>query len=158
MPTPLARHGQATTATVRALAEHLAAWPATGGFDWPGRNCCHFAAAWVWRLEGRDVLAGVSMPANASQARAALRALGATTLAQAITQCLGRQPMASALARLGDLVLLDVRMSNQSREDGLHQALGVCAGRTVVCMDEAGACVHQPLGAGVAAWRVERET
>ncbi|MCA0175240.1 MAG: hypothetical protein LCH73_02965 [Proteobacteria bacterium] len=117
----------------------------TQPFDWATANCVHHAAGWVDHIEGSRLLAALPEPATA---RAAMRAVvhhGGWVAA--VTHALGREPVAPALARLGDVVLL--------RLGGGAHALGLCAGRTTAYIDAAGACVHLPTLDGLVAWHLQ---
>ena len=80
--------------------------------------------------------------------------MGVGTLAGAVSQRMGWPPYAGAMAKVGDVVLVE-STTNGARL--LGAALGVCAGRTVrmlghdgslVCLDLASARLAWPLADG----------
>jgi hypothetical protein len=122
-----------------ALADYLAQ---CAPFDWRTHNCAQFVAEWLERMEGvRPESPGLSGPLDAR--RAAL-ALGGT-LSDATTVQLGRLPLPAAMARPGDVVLID-------RPD--LQALGLCAGRTAAYLTASGVA-HIPIAAASVAWHLK---
>lgn len=125
------------------LTDYLASRPRV--FDWGLANCCQFAGAWVLAIEGRDPMAGLRATPTMRDARRLIRELGGD-LATAITRRLGRGSIPPTLAQVGDLALAPL--------DGEAAAVGICAGMTLVCVDQAGACVHIPMQAAQHAWRV----
>jgi hypothetical protein len=127
------------------LTEYLDALPA-GGFDWQRFNCCTFAAGWVATVEGCNPMEGLPATPDALAARRLIRSMG-NDLADAWTRCLGRTPIAPALAQLGDVVLLPVAPE--------RHAAGVCIGRISVFIDEHGAAAFQPTNEASHAWRLQ---
>lgn len=113
-------------------------------FDWAAWNCCHFTAAWVQQLSGRDVMAG--LPAMNSQltAHRVIGQLGGS-LQAAWTRQLGPEPMRPALAQVGDVVIV--------RVDDV-EAVGICCGRTAAVLTEHDGVAHVPMSAALAAWWV----
>lgn len=122
-----------------ALSGYLAACPP---FDWTARNCAQFAAGWVQQVERRDV--GAPSVLDLADSRRVLRRLGGS-LRAAVTAELAREPVPAAMARPGDVVLVE-------RDGG--QTLGICAGRTAAVLTAAGV-VHIPMQEAQAAWHIE---
>ncbi len=120
------------------LSEYLRACPP---FDWRARNCAQFAGAWVQQVERRDV--GAPGVADLADSRRVLRRLGGN-LRAAVTAELKRDPVPPAMARPGDVVLIE-------RGDG--QTLGLCVGRTAAVLTAAGVD-HVDMQAAVAAWHI----
>lgn len=141
----------AATHTSRAvqLGQFLQQWQPRA-FNWATANCCHFGAAWVQQVEGRQLMPALPANAGPMTARHYMLAHGGT-LAAAISDALRRAPIDAAMAQVGDLVLT---RSAYMPTGGTGYALGICAGRTAVHVDEAGASVHLPITGAVAAWRV----
>ena len=134
----------------RALMAYLDACSHAGEpFEWRDRNCCHFAAGWVRQMTGRDVLAGLPATPDARAALCLVRRLGGG-LAEAWTRQLGVDPVLPLFARVGDVVLLPAA----PEIGGLGAAVGVCAGRTVVCIDALGNCQHVPLAHALRCWHL----
>lgn len=122
-----------------ALADYLAQ---CAPFDWRTHNCAQFVAEWLERMEGiRPAAPGLSGPLDAR--RAAL-ALGGT-LREAATVQYAREPVPAAMARPGDVVLID-------RPD--LQALGLCCGRTAAYLNASGVA-HIPIAAASVAWHLK---
>jgi hypothetical protein len=69
-------------------------------------------------------------------------------IAQAITQCLKREPLPSAFAGFGDIVLYQWA-------EGKRLSVGICAGRTSMLIDETGAGIYVPTLECTHAWRVQ---
>jgi hypothetical protein len=115
-----------------------------GAFDWADNNCCQFAMRWVGEVEGRDPMDGLPETKTAREAWALIERLGG--LAEAITQQMGRPPIAPAMAQLGDVVMY--------RLNGSRCSVGICGGRTSMLIDEAGASMHVPTIQCTHAWRV----
>ena len=113
-------------------------------FDWAGWNCCHFAAGWVQRLTGRDVMEGLPPMHSRLTAHRLIGQLGGS-LQEAWTRQLGRQPVHATLAQVGDVVLVQL--------DDV-QAVGLCAGRTVAVLTEHDGVAHVPMRLATAAWWV----
>lgn len=125
-----------------ALAAYLDRVPSTP-FRWDEFNCAHFVSGWVHAATGRDPMAGIENRSAAHWLRM-VRAGGG--LRRMVNAALGAQPLADVIeARAGDVVLLPGTKVG---------ALGICAGKTVVCIDDDGAFVYMPLAAAVAAWRL----
>lgn len=122
-----------------ALSGYLAACPP---FDWSARNCAQFAAAWVKQIERRDV--GAPGVADLAESRRVLHRMGGS-LQAAVTAELAREPVPAAMARPGDVVLVE-------RDGG--QTLGICAGRTAAVLTAAGVA-HLPMQQALAAWHIE---
>lgn len=127
----------------RQLAEFLAGYR-PGAFDWTSANCAHFAAGWVRHVTGRDALVGLPITTSAMDARRLVRALGG--MRTAVSTCTGWQQIAAPFAQVGDLVLREL-------PDG-GNALGICAGRTCMHVDEHGNVVHIEMAGATCAWRV----
>lgn len=131
-----------------SIAQQLADYTAGYGaraFDWNTANCCHFAAGWLRLRTGRDAMEDLPQTPNKATAIRVLRALGG--LRRAVTNRSGCRQVIASLAQVGDLVLRELP------EGGV--ALGICAGRTSMHVDEAGAILHLPMDEAVCAWRVE---
>lgn len=126
-------------------------------FNWATHNCCHFASAWVQACEGTNPMPALPAQADALDVARAMRQHG-DTLQAAITALLQRQPIATNLAQVGDLVLSRTLGSNGPAGEYLGLALGICAGRTAMHLDVHGAAVHLPVSQAVAAWRVNVPT
>jgi hypothetical protein len=122
------------------LAEYLAAWT---GFDWGRSNCCHFAARWLVANGKPDPMAGLRSTPTLRDARRLVAELGG--IKAACTLALGRGPIAAAFAQVGDIVHFEVG-------DGF--TLGICNGRTSVCVDAEGAFIWVPTIEGTCAWRL----
>lgn len=117
-------------------------------FSWSGSNCGHFAAGWIRQAEGFDPMEGLgATPTKAAAARLLRRSGGYAAL---VTRQLGREPIAPAFARAGDLVLMPL-----SADDDESLALGVCAGggMSAFVTDE-GSTVFLATLRGRCAWRV----
>lgn len=110
-------------------------------FDWRTWNCAHFAAGWVQRVTGLDVLAGLPATPSGPAAVRVTRRIGAT-LADAVQQRLGFEGCAPAEARVGDLVLVERR------------ALGICTGGQAVVLLVGGGVGFVPMAEATHAWRV----
>lgn len=121
------------------LADYLAQ---CAPFDWRHHNCAQFAAEWVRIVEGgRPASPGVS---GAREAIRAAAALGGTLL-DATTAQLGRPPVSAAMARAGDVVMIN--------RPNL-QALGLCAGRTAAYLTASGVA-HIPIAEASVAWHLK---
>ncbi|HEY1395968.1 DUF6950 family protein, partial [Roseateles sp.] len=107
----------------RLLTAFLAGLPRVHT-KWIDTSCAHFAARWVQTVEGVDVTVGVKPPASKADAARILRRAGGYEAF--VTRQLGRDTIAAAYARLGDLVLLPL----PDAEPGA-MALGICAGNGV---------------------------
>lgn len=125
----------------RSLASRLSEFlRARSGFAWPDNNCTHLAADWVRQVEGRSV-----QPEGADgliDSRRVLRRFGGS-LEDVVTARLGRAPAPAAMARPGDVVLID----------GGH-TLGLCTGRTAAVMSAQGVA-YLPMQAAIKAWHIE---
>jgi hypothetical protein len=121
-------------------------------FTWAASNCCHFAAQWVERATGRNPMAGLPATASALEAMRLVREMGGT-LEAAWTRQLGHEPIASAFAQLGDVVLLPLHIE-MGTERATGQTVGVCVGAQAVIMTTEGFHAYMPMSAAVAAWRV----
>lgn len=137
----------------RLLAEYLQSRECEA-FDWRHNNCCHFAAQWMALAAGVDPMAGLPETMTAADARRLVRKLGGS-LGAAWTHALGRESIAPALAQIGDIVL--VPASSIAIDGGVGCAVGICAGRTLVVMDAAGALHHAPMWEALSAWRLRAE-
>jgi hypothetical protein len=114
-------------------------------FSWSRNNCCHFVAGWVAHITGTDPMAGLPYTHSQHAARRLTRQLGGT-LADAWARRLGREPVAAALAQVGDVVLVPVGA------DGA--AVGICTGRHVALLTLADGLTHLPMTQATHAWRV----
>lgn len=122
-------------------------------FNWADANCCHFAAAWVEVATGRNPMHGLPRTDNARQALRLVQALGGDLVA-AWTHRLGWQPVAPALAQVGDLVLLPMP-ADMSIEPCTGTAMGICAGMCAVVATSDGCHAYLPMGSATAAWRLQ---
>jgi len=119
---------------------------ALGAFDWATRNCCQFAAAWVREVEGLDAMPLVPTP----DAKAAWRLIASYGgLAEAITEQLGRAPVAPADAQVGDVVMVPL-----PAEPG-RVSVGICNGRTSLLLGADGVIVPVPTVSATHAWRID---
>lgn len=115
-------------------------------FWWGRHDCATMAAEWVHLREGVDPRAG-STWAGLRGARRYIAARG-QTLREAVGQLLARQEIPPAQAQVGDVVLITGTV-------GIGEALGICAGRHVICIGEQGPCAVDMAGA-VCAWPIAR--
>lgn len=122
-----------------ALSAYLAASPP---FDWQASNCVQFAAGWVQLIERRQVQAPGAL--GLADARRMMRRW-AGSLGDCVTRELAREPVPTAAARPGDVVLIE-------RDGG--QTLGICAGRTAAVLTAAGVA-HIPMQAAQSAWHIK---
>lgn len=113
-------------------------------FDWLAANCCHFAAGWVRLVERFDPMDGLPGTPDKFAAYRLIRRGGG--LAALWSRQLGREPISPKLAQVGDVVMMPL-------DDG-RAAVGICAGRTAVFVDEHGSCVHEPIARASHAWRL----
>ena len=130
-----------------SLAKHLANYIAGYGvraFDWEGANCCHFAAGWVAARTGANPMAGLATTPSERAARRLITALGGT-LADALTRQLGREPIPPAMARLGDVVLLE--------HEG-RPVVAICNGINAVSVVDQGGTAFLPMTLATHAWRL----
>lgn len=143
------------TDKARALATYLDdTTKVARTFDWAAANCCHFGAGWVERIEGFNPMTGLALTPDRRAAMALVRSLGGT-LSAAWSTRMNRPALQANLAQVGDLVLLALAPTTiEQGFVGMHRAVGICAGRTVVCLDARGNCVHLPSYTGVCCWRV----
>jgi len=114
------------------------------GFDWTAWNCCTFVAGWVQRMTGTRVMLGQPVTPSRLAAHRLIAQIGGT-LRGVWTLWLHRDPIDPQLAQVGDIVGL-------SEQDA--QAVGVCCGRTVAVLTEAGLC-HVSMERAACAWRLE---
>lgn len=115
-------------------------------FAWGEFDCALFAADWVLRLTGFDAAAEYrGRYRTAGGAARRLKAVTGGGLAEAATQALGEQLASPAMARRGDVVLLQAETP-----EGEAHALGV--------VDETGMAIAVPTaaGAGITRYPVER--
>ena len=122
-----------------ALSGYLASCPP---FDWQRMNCAQFAAAWVYQRERVELF--VPGVAGKVESLRVLRRLGGS-LRAAVTAQLAREPVPPAMARPGDVALVE-------RDGG--QTLGICAGRTCAVLTAAGV-THIPMQEALAAWHIK---
>lgn len=126
-------------------------------FSWARSNCCHFAAAWVQVATGTDPMAGLTPVTSAFRARMQLRRLGAAAgLAGAWTAQWKRQPVAPALAQLGDVVLVRADTVPGGATPG--QTMGICAGATAAILGSDGSVLHVPMSQAIRAWPLKEST
>lgn len=151
--------------SITTTAAQLAAYLAVRGerppraFDWPGNNCCHFAAEWVHYATGSNPMAGLDATTDARAARRLVQRLGGS-LVQAWAQQLGRAPVSAALAQTGDVVLVPTAKlpGSHTQMGGVGHVAGVCNGRHAVVMDWGGAAQFVPLELAEAAFRLRAGT
>ena len=115
-------------------------------FDWGDHNCAHFVGAWVLRATGRDVLAVMSACAGPLAWRHWTKLHGG--MPTIVTRGMGAQPLAAALAQLGDVVMFP--------GDITGGMLGVCAGRTAALLAAPGGIVHMPMTEALFAWPLHK--
>lgn len=109
------------------LLQFIAEWARRPrSFDWGDSNCTHLAAAWVERAEGVNPLRRVEhTPTALAAARYCDRHGG---LAGAVSNALGRDPVASGEARVGDVVLIP----REARVGSVVGLVGIAAGDLVI--------------------------
>jgi len=132
--------------TASLLTEFLDGWPMQP-FDWPTRNCCHFAAAWIRFATGKEI--ELPATADARSARKALKRLGGS-LAEGCRRLHSGLEVPPSLAQTGDLVLVPV----DGEGEGVGEALGICSGRDAVLIDSAGKPTILPMDRATNAWRL----
>lgn len=121
-------------------------------FSWRAANCCHFAARWKAFATGRDPMAGLAATRSVREALRLVRALGGSMQA-AWTRQLGREPIAPALAQLGDLMLLPTA----GTQPGTGCVMGICTGVDVLVLADDGVPTLVPASQAKAAWRLRDE-
>lgn len=126
--------------TPAALALYLQTYAAP--FDWQRAHCGDFIGGWVQACTGRSPVRGMARHASALAWRRAIDGAGGFTAL--VSARLGCAPVEPTRAHIGDVVLLPGDMAGGT--------LGLCAGRTAVCVDDAGACVHVPMALALHAW------
>jgi hypothetical protein len=132
--------------TPRELADYLAEVGAKP-FDWATWNCCTFAAGWVQRRTGIDVMHGLARTASRHAAWRLVGQVGGS-LQQAWSTRLGAAHIAPELAQAGDVVLLLV-------PGAIDEAVGLCAGRLAACVTPEDGIAMFPMDWATHAWRVE---
>ena len=131
------------TTMAQSIASTLSAYlAASPPFDWQARNCAQFAAGWVQAVEHRPLPAPAVR--NLAHSRRMLCRLGGS-LRAAVTAALARDPVPAAVARPGDVVLIE-------RDGG--QTLGICVGRTAAVLTAAGVA-HIGMAQAAAAWHIK---
>ena len=125
------------------LAEYLGRRSAAP-FDWANANCFHFAGNWVELVEGQNPMAELPRWDSEVEALDLLNSMGGFDAA--VTKTLAREPVASSLAQLGDIVKLPL--------PGGRASMGICNGRTLIAIVESGAVVDLPMPQDSVAWRV----
>lgn len=115
-----------------------------GRFAWGESDCATICAEWVALREGTDPRAGTSWR-GISGARRYIAERGGS-LRAAVGLLLARPEIRPALARPGDVVLIE-------GTEGVGQALGICAGRHMLCAGESGP-VAVEMSAAVCAWPI----
>ena len=113
-------------------------------FDWARWNCCTFVAGWVQRATGRRVMLGLPRTPGRLAAHRLIAELGGT-LRGVWNRWMDAAPIAPTLAQVGDIVAL---------AEADAQAVGVCCGRTVAVLTEAG-LAHVPMDRAACAWRLQ---
>lgn len=133
-----------------ALTAYLAA-AALRPFCWRDHNCAHFVAGWVRQATGRDPLWGLQPAATpAGWRRQVLRAGG---LAALVTQQLRCEPVAPALAALGDVVLLPADPALHPH-DSAGGVLALCNGLYAMTLGDRGAVGFVAMDQALHAWRL----
>lgn len=133
-----------------ALTDYLAA-AALRPFCWRTNNCAHFVAGWVRQATGRDALAGLRRASTPTGwRRQALRAGGMAAL---VTQQLRCEPVAPALAALGDVVLLPADPALHPRHSA-GGALALCNGLYAMTLADRGAVGFVAMDQALHAWRL----
>ena len=135
----------APMSTAKALGIYLQAYSAP--FDWRRAHCGDFAGGWVLACTGRSPTAGMPRHATALGWRRALEQSGG--MVAVVSARLQRQPILPTLAQVGDVVMLPGDLTGGT--------LAICAGRTAICVDDAGATVHVPMSDALHAWRLMAE-
>lgn len=123
------------------LAEYLATVPR---FDWAAFNCCHYASGWL-AANGEPNPMHAVQAASQRAARRLVRERGG--IVQAITDQLGREPIAATMARVGDIVHFQLERAGFT--------LGICNGVQCICIDEHGGTTFLPTTSGSCAWRLK---
>ncbi len=95
-------------------------------FDWGDANCTHFAGAWVGHVEGVSPLRRVEHTPSAMAAVRYCDRHGG--LAGAVSNALGRDPIAVEDARVGDVVLIP----REARVGSVVGLVGIAAGDLVI--------------------------
>lgn len=125
--------------------DKLAAYLATiAPFDWAAFNCCHFVSGWLVANGEPDPMQGVETP-NLRAARREAQERGG--IVRAVSDLLGREPIASTLAQVGDIVHFNL--------EGAGFTLGICNGTQSICIDEQGGTSFLPTTQGSCAWRLK---
>ena len=130
----------APLSTARALGLYLQAYKAP--FSWQRAHCGDFIGGWFLAMTGRSPCAGMPRQGTARAWARALQASGG--MVTVVSARLQREPILPTLAQLGDVVMLPGVLTGGT--------LGICAGRTAVCVDETGAAVHAPMMDALHAW------
>lgn len=128
-----------------SLAAYLAQWEPR--FDW-SHNCAHFAAGWVRWHTGLDALVGLQHLRTLHEWRDQV----GTGIAETVSQRLRVLPVLATLAQAGDVVLVQT-LRGTALTGG---ALGICAGRTAMVLDDAGAVHHVPMTEASCAWPLRK--
>lgn len=124
------------------LAEYLAT---IARFDWAQFNCCHYAGGWLVANGQPDPMQGVRATRSLRSARRAVHARGG--IVRAVSDLLGREPIAAALAQVGDIVHFQL--------EGAGFTLGICNGTQSICIDDQGGTSFMPTTQGTCAWRLK---
>jgi hypothetical protein len=116
-----------------------------GAFDWATNNCCTFAAGWVREVEGNDVMPKEPTP----DAKAALRLIEKRgSLANVVSEQLGREPIHPSQAQVGDLVMFP------GHDHPARAIMGICNGRTSILHGVDGEAIFMATARAMHAWRV----
>jgi hypothetical protein len=116
-----------------------------GAFDWSVNNCCTFAAGWVREIEGHEVMPTEPTP----DAKAAWRLIERHgSLANAVSEQLGRAPIPPSQAQVGDVVMVPLI------EHPGRASIGICNGRTSILLGVDGEAIFVATAAAMHAWRV----
>lgn len=118
-------------------------------FDWPTANCCHFVSKWVHVVMKRDPMAGLRTTVSAFDAKRLIVELGGS-LEAAWTKCLGIDPIPATFAQVGDVMLVP----GDGLSEGVGELVGICAGRSVLCVANTGDVVQIEVSRATKAWRL----
>jgi hypothetical protein len=116
-----------------------------GAFDWATNNCCTFAAGWVREVEGREVMPIEPTPDAMSAWRLICRH---GSLANVVSEQLGRAPIPPSHAQVGDLVMFP------GHDHPGRAIMGICNGRTSILHGVDGEAIFMATAAAMHAWRV----
>jgi hypothetical protein len=129
--------------TAQALDLYLHAYSAP--FSWQRAHCGDFIGGWVLAMTGRSPVAGMPRQSTARAWARVFKSSGG--MVAVVSTRLQREPILPTLAQVGDVVMLPCAV--------LGGKLGICAGRTAVCMTEDGSTTHLPMYEALHAWPLE---